>query len=266
MSEQQHYQDYQEPKKSGRGCCFYGCLGMLLITVLGSLAIFFGGRMLLDQFRDKFTETAARDLPVVSYTQEDADALTDRLTAFRDALEKGEDAEPLELDTNDLNILISEKLGAPAGGGVDFSDAVYLEIMDDLIRAEISLPLDFLPIWKDRFFNGSGSVSASVSNGRLEVYIEELEVRGEPVPQAAMDGISQENVAADVVAQNPELRNSLQDIEELIIRDGKIIIIPAKNRGTMIHSDDAENLDDSLMMEVEEEAAEAEAVSAEAAP
>lgn len=265
MSEQVQYGEYQEnQKKSGRGCCFYGCLGMLLITVLGGLGIFFGGRMMLNQFRDKYTDVAARDLPTVEYTQEDADALTDRITAFRDAMEKGEETGPLELDTRDLNILIAEKLGAPTGGGIDLSDAVYLEIVDDLIRAEISLPLDFLPLWKDRFINASGSVSAEISNGRLGVYVQELEVRGEAFPQAVMDNLSQENLAADAVSQNPELRDGLADIEELVIRDGKIIIIPAKNDGVVIHSDEAAGLDEGIVMETEADA-EAEA-PAESAP
>lgn len=199
------------------GCLLGGCLGLLLLMLGGLAAIGVGSVWFYRQQIAKYTSGEARPLPIVEVSQQELQQLEARVEAFQEQVEQGEAADQLVLTADDINALISkeEKLRGK----------VYVTLEDGLIKAEVSIPASALPGGKDRFFNGSVTVNASLEDGVLIVTLEEAEVNGQPVPEEIMSEIRKQNLAKDMY-QDPETAEKLRRFERLIVEGDKLILIP----------------------------------------
>ncbi|MGE3821518.1 MAG: hypothetical protein AB7I30_19070 [Isosphaeraceae bacterium] len=211
---------YVEPPPKGRGCLFYGCLaagvaGLLGLVVIGGtayMAWYYYSRLV-----DEYTASAPMDLPKVEATEERVADVETRWNTFKDALDKGEEAEII-LDQDDVNILASRE--------PDLKDHVYFTLEDDKAKVELSFDLSKtnLPRTKGRFFNAKATVTAEVNqSGRMDVRLLDIEVAGKPLPEEVSKGIGAENLA-DSVVKNRDNREFMDKIERVEVKDSKVYI------------------------------------------
>src|SRR5690606_8940958 len=133
--------------------------------------------------------------------------------------DEGTATEPLILDEDDVNALIAE-----GDSKNPFRDSLRVEMEGDTIKSQLSLPMDDFPLpgFKGRYLNGTAELRATLKDGDLEVRVESLTVKGEPLPPQLMDELRKENLAAEMM-NDPEARKSLSNLESIEIRDGKLI-------------------------------------------
>src|SRR5205809_4032581 len=98
-----------EPAKR-RGCFFYGCITVLVLIVLVSIAGFFAIRYGLNKFTafvEQYTETTPMVLPKDPMSATDYQELDKRVTAFADAVNARKPTLPLVLSGDHINALIA---------------------------------------------------------------------------------------------------------------------------------------------------------------
>ncbi|MEO8496414.1 MAG: hypothetical protein ABI614_15205, partial [Planctomycetota bacterium] len=96
---------------------------------------------------------------------------------------------------------------------------------DGEVIGDVSIPVDFLPGGKGRFFNASATFNVTLENGVLIVTLKDANVKGEKLPQQFIDAMGKENLAKDAY-KDPEVAATLSRIESLSIEHDKIILKP----------------------------------------
>lgn len=217
-----YYPQDEKPGRRGPGCFLWGCIIAVVLVVGGMAAVLGGGYYMYAQMRDKYTDTQPMALPEIPLSQEERQSVKERFDRFREAVDAGEPAEPLILDEDEVNTLIAESDSEDT-----MKDSVRVQIEDDTVKGQISVPLDDVPLpgLKGRYFNGSAELRGSLKDGRLEVYIENASVKGEPVPENVMAEMRKENLTAEIM-NDPEARKTLEKLESLEVRDGRVVIVP----------------------------------------
>src|SRR4051812_37881962 len=95
--------------KEPRGCFFYGCMTLIVLAVLMLIIIAIGGYFgyrAYSRFVEQYTSPTPMKLAQVEMSEDDRKALRERFDAFKKALDQGEDAEPLVLNSDELNVLV----------------------------------------------------------------------------------------------------------------------------------------------------------------
>jgi hypothetical protein len=213
---------YAEPPRKPRGCLFYGCLiaGILaLLTVLMIAAFIFLGIRAYFNVRDHYTSPTPMVLPKLEMSDEERKALRDRIDAFSDALEDGEDAEPLVLTGDELNAFLLEDS--------ELKDRVHFVVEGDQLKGEMSVPLGDtgLPGLKGRYLNGEATFRASLQNGQLVINAESAEINGQRIPDKYMAEFRKANLVEDAM-DKPITARILRSLQSIEIKDGKVIITP----------------------------------------
>ena len=222
-------------EKPSRGC-LYGCLavGVLILGtfICGGFAVYFfiAGQV------EKYTAATATELPAVEYTEEQLESLHARIDTFKEAVEGDEQAEDLVLTAEEINALINEE--------EKMRGRAHVDIKDDVVIGDISIPTDSLPGGKGRFFNASATFDVSLERGVLIVTLNSAEVKGEPVPEEFMEAMRKENLAKDVY-KDPENAKVLSRFESIEIVDDKIILRLKREEESSDTDDSSEDADAS---------------------
>ncbi len=211
-------------KKFPWGCLLGGCATVLLLMVLGTAATIYGGFRLVRGQVEMYTSDQPVEIPVVSSTPEETAAVWKRIDDFKAALEKGDDQPPLVLTADDINVLISSEK--------ELAGRLFVKIEEGEITGEASFPADAIPFGKGRYFNGSVSLKASLQDGIVVVALDQATVNGKPVPEEAMNGMRNQNLAKDAF-NDPKAAEFLRKFESLTIQNDSIILIPAKQKPTL---------------------------------
>ena len=114
------------PKR--RGCLFYGCLTLIILSLVGASLLFLGYRYALKtvaQFKEQYTEATPAQIESVEVPADQLKSLQERVARFASALDK-QQQEELVLSADDINALI--------GSDPSFKDA---RIKDNLITAAL---------------------------------------------------------------------------------------------------------------------------------
>ncbi len=229
MSEKVPFERLNQPQQQGKSCWFYGCIIAAVAGLLGLVAMGFSGWWLYkkaDAMVTEFTSETGEKLPVVVYTDAEIEALEDRIDTFTQSLTNQEPSLELELTDDDINALVAARGQFPNN-----QPPVHVQIEGDKIQAQLSVPLDIiadktgLDILRGRFLNGEGAMKVSIVNGRIEAYLQDLEVNGKQVPEDIMKQIRNENMAKDT-RLSPKEQEALDRFERIEIKDGKLIIVP----------------------------------------
>jgi hypothetical protein len=184
------------PKK--RGCFFYGCITSLIILFVLVVGFFIAVRLAIrwgNNMVAQYTDTSAMTVPKTDMRDDEIKALKARVAAFNSAVDARSNTPPLVLTSREINTLV-----ATSPDLKDYKDKFYVTLEGDTVKGQISLPLEglvkmpFVDV-KGRYLNGSGTFKASVNNGELSVFVEELEARGKPLPDKFMAGIKAQNLA-----------------------------------------------------------------------
>jgi hypothetical protein len=213
------------PKK--RGCFFYGCLTLVILTVVLGVTAFFAVRYTLGKmnaFVDQFTDTRPAALPKATMDKAAYDELEKRVAAFKDALDGRQAGAALTLTAQDLNGLIAN---SPALQ--QWKDQLYVTIDGDQVKGEVSLPLGQMANLpgmshlQGRYLNGSAALKVALSGGLLDVRLLTLDVKGAPLPEQFLAGMRGQNLAKDAT-RDPKTAEALQRLESLEIKDGAVTL------------------------------------------
>lgn len=208
------------PQKRTLGCFAYGCITVVILAVIAIVALTYWTKSAFDNLVDNYTDETPLVLPVVDISDAELTVLKERVDVFRKAVDENETEVRLELTANELNALIMHDSEMEALKG-----KVYLDIKDDQLVGEVSLPLGELdiPFGEGRYFNGHGVFDVSLIRGELAVYVEVLEINGEALPSAFMGGLEGKNLLenANFDDDTEEFMDRLKTLE---IRDEKVVL------------------------------------------
>lgn len=202
-----------------RGCFFYGCLSLavlgLLVLVLGVVG-YFVVKSTVTRWTNDYTETTPALVEKVEYPRAKMDALRAQLAAFKDALDKGTNQIELVLTADDLNALISQEK--------EIQGKLFVRI-DDRIKGELSLPLeDMGPLkLKGRYLNGSVTFKVALANGALDVRLDDVTVKGKPLPGMLSSEFKKQNFAQNF-QNDPQTATNIAKFESVQITNGTVIL------------------------------------------
>src|SRR5262249_37692777 len=147
------------PKEAPRkhGCLFYGCITVIVLTVLIGIMIFLGVRKLYNTMYE-YTEDKPMAFPPLQMAVEDRKAVKKRLEDFIAAVKEGKETEPLVLDSDDCNALIQ------SGETNSLRDRIYVKIEGDEVKGQVSWPLEGIPGMKGRYANGEADLKVSLTD------------------------------------------------------------------------------------------------------
>lgn len=133
--------------------------------------------------------------------------------------ESGGDSVELVLSDREINSLIQT---LPDLEGL--RDRLVVGIEGETLRCKVSVPLEDLPfnLGKGRFLNGEGVLRVSIRDGELDLRVDELTVRGKPLPAGLMEGLRGRNLAENVKIEDGDVRRGLRRIERLEVKDGML--------------------------------------------
>jgi hypothetical protein len=80
-------------------------------------------------------------------------------------------------------------------------------------------------VFKGRYLNGSATFNLSFSNGVLWVAPQTIIVKGRPLPEAFMQEIRKQNLAA-ALANEPAAVVVLQGLQDIRVKEGKLVAVP----------------------------------------
>ncbi|MDB6020127.1 MAG: hypothetical protein JWR19_4616 [Pedosphaera sp.] len=213
------------PKK--RGCFFYGCITSLVLLVIVLVVGFLGVRFALhkiDAMVAQYTDTQAMVMPKEEMPAAELEKLKARFAAFQVALDAHSNAVPLILTGPEINALLRSSPNMKA-----MHDSFYVAVEGDQIKGQLSLPLSQIKFplvdLNGRYLNGAAVFKAVLTNDQLWVTIQQLEVKGKPVPEQFMTQFRNKNLAEDA-QNNPTNSAAIRNFESIEIKDGKVIITP----------------------------------------
>jgi len=219
-----------ETKKEGKkGYGKYiaiGCLMAVVILMICGYIAYRGIKGSITSLLEEYTDTESRAFPLPTASENEIRILITRMDEFKRAVIAGEPAEPLILTSDEINQLIYYH--------PDWSELkgkANIEFEDERIEASISFPLgsfgEFLGFEKDRYLNGSAVFSIELNQGRLLVFLDSVEVRGESLPESFMQRLRSENLAKDAF-EDEELALVIEKLESITVENGQLYIVPKK--------------------------------------
>ena len=172
------------------------------------------------------TQETPTEIPEITLTDAQQEDVTTRFGDFIAGIDGDADPVPLELSGQELNALLREFGSAFSDFPVD---SIVLTIQDDVLKADASVPTDVVPflsfIAPGRYLNGASVVSVSLSDGELEINLEDIQFGALPIPAEAIQEMQQENLGREIM-NNPEIRAYIRKLESVEVTDGKLIITP----------------------------------------
>jgi hypothetical protein len=202
---------------------------LTLVVLMIALAVgaFFLGRYAMNRiavFIEEYTETSPMAMAAVDMPAEEYSGLERRLQDFQTGLREGRRLEPLVLTARELNALIARKPELEA-----WRDKLQVELEGSRVKGQMSLPLDELAKLPGlsrlagRYLNGAAVLDVSLQNGRLDVRVNALEVKGQPLPREVLSQLRQHNLAQDL-EQNRALADVLGQLKSIEVAEGEVTI------------------------------------------
>ncbi|MXW04653.1 MAG: hypothetical protein F4Z81_06255 [Gemmatimonadetes bacterium] len=198
-----------------------GCLSAIILLAVIVGAAYYFILQASDELVDTYTSPEPRDFARVEEGRDEALSVIDRFRDFVIALERGDETESFSLSADDINALLEyEDLLR------EFHGMARVDIQDDRLLAEISVPLDlFNERFEGRYLNGTGELSVEMRDGRLEVNIDRLEVGGRNIPEEFMNEIRKNNLV-ETLLQDPSLERFMGLVKSVKVEDGRVVIEP----------------------------------------
>jgi hypothetical protein len=211
------------PKSSSNASgCLIGCLIVLVIGVAGVALTVFATYRVGKGAIDAMTEDAPQVLPEVTMTDEESVAASEKLDEFTEAIKSGQsDTKTFSFTGQEINVMLRANEDVRALG-----ESVFVTIEDSEVRGEVSFNLgEFIPIsfLEGRYANGSATFSVSASDGRLFVFVEDFQMKGNDAPPEILDQLRQENLAKDMV-DDPDFRELMNNVESVTVEGDQLVV------------------------------------------
>jgi hypothetical protein len=213
----------EQGKKPGRGCLFYGgIVGAIILAVL-ILAAYLGYRY-ARHLVDQFTDTSPAPMPTMRISSEELKQVQERIDRFSKVVSEGKADEPLVITGDEVNALIMSDTGAEKIRG-----HLYVTLEGNQVKAQISIPAEMVGLrpLRGRFINGTGEFKVSLHDGKFEFIAESLSAKGQPLPENVMRHIRAQNLASQF-NEDPDFASAISKLQDIQVRDGKLIIVPKK--------------------------------------
>jgi hypothetical protein len=211
----------EQPNKRGRGCLFYVLVvgGILALIILAGAL---GGLCTARKMVRDYTDPQPVILPTVNLSQDQFEELQDRVATFQQALRQQRRTDPLVLTADELNVLLATTPAAQS-----LSNKLHVRIEGDTLKGDLSLPLEALglPVFRDRYLNGTATFGVELKDGHLELRTQRLLVKGKNLPRVYMDKIRGQNLA-EKVNSDPRASMALENLQEVRVHDGKLQVVP----------------------------------------
>lgn len=198
-----------------------GCLWVVVLVFVALGLMVQGAIKQFNVWFATYTATAPRVLPQPSGTDEQIDQVLEKVAFFAEELRLGQASAPLVLSADEINLWLYYHPDAEM-----LAETVRISIKDDLLQAEVSLPLSNMGEWgKGRYLNGTVIIDLSVVSGRLMVFLQGIEVGNKPITKALLEQIREVNLAEDL---NNDLKYSewMRSINLVYVKSGELWIVP----------------------------------------
>ena len=215
-------------KKSSWGCAKYaavGCAVLLLLGIIGGFIAYRCAKGYVSNMVTQYAATKPQKLPSAEGTAQEAEDTAKRLEEFAKALKEDRPAPEIAMTSEELNTLIQKHPQCR-----ELAEKIHLELEGDKLKGEVSLPLDKLgEMFKGRYLNGSAVFRVGMTEGRLQLFIDTLTIKGQPAPEEFMKFIRAKNLA-DEVYKKPEAAAIIEKLGAVTVRDGTLILTPKKTQ------------------------------------
>jgi len=180
------------------------------------------GRMLYKKAMAYVSDNPAT-IEVYQATEQEVADVKDKCAAIRNAVESGEGGS-FAFTADEFNTLIAseEKLKELRG-------KLFVKIDNNVISAEGSVPLEKLEIGplKGKYLNGNIGIEVKTEHGRLKVFLTDVVVNGESVPESFLKELRKKDLAAELYAnRDPKTQEAMAEFEEKVekidVADGKL--------------------------------------------
>ncbi len=212
-------------RSSGCGCLGGGCAMAIVIFLLLGGAVFWGAWSTFNGIKS-MTVTQAKPIPASNATEADAQAALEKVKAFNTTFAAGQEAK-ISLSANELNALIARYEPWSALRG-----RVYTTIEGDKIAAQVSLPLNQIRLFQDRFFNGEVSMTFITEKGKPRPNVVTVRTGDVEFPRWAMRYITSksfvESLGVPSISEDDSIGSNLTGLE---IKDNQIIVRARKKVG-----------------------------------
>jgi hypothetical protein len=217
-------------KRGGRGCLFYGAIAFVLVLIGVMVGIYFGARTAARAAVAKYTATAPVQLPRLNISAAEEERVAEELARTAQEAASGQGVGEVVLTEQQLNVLLGQSAQVKP-----FREHLYLQPEGDVLKAQMSLPLDQFEEWKaftqkigareltNRYLNGTAFLELSVTNGGLQMSITNLVVNNETLPAQFTSRLRSQNFAENA-NNSPELQAALQKVEDIEVKDGRVVI------------------------------------------
>ncbi len=210
------------PTGKKRGCLFFGCMTAVVLALVAGVGTYFFVEW-VSGLIEQYTGDEPLELPVADIAADDLEELRNRWDRFKREVQEDEAVEPLELTAEEINALIQND-----PEWKNLKGRLYVEIDErDRVRGQVSIPLGDLESepFDGRYLNGSATFEVSMESGVLVVTLTSVEVKGEPLPEAVLEGFLDQNLAGDLY-DDAETAKLLRRLDKVEVKDGKIRITP----------------------------------------
>jgi hypothetical protein len=206
-----------------RGCFFYGCLTLIILTLIAAVGGVLLFRYVQTQVRGavaEYTESQPMQLEKADVSPAKLEALRNRINAFREATANRTAPQELVLTADDINTLLANQPDLR-----DLADKLFVIIEDDQMKAKISWPLpDIGPLkLKGRYLNGIGTFKVSLSKGDLDVRLQDVEVKGKPIPVQILQELRKQDFGEEI-QRDQQAAAAINQIDSVEVKDGTVII------------------------------------------
>lgn len=211
----------KKSRKSRGGCFLYGCLFSILGVLLLGIAVAVGGYYFLKGQATQFTEPDPISMPEVNLSAEEITQIATRFKEFQELVLVGTEEESSELVEL---VLTAEELNAMIEQNPDLKGRVHIAIDEDQLVGQVSIPTDFIPLLKGRYFNATATFDVSLEEGLLSINLADATVKGAPVPEQYLAALRNENLVKEM-NDDPKSSEVIRRLESLEIKEGKIRLL-----------------------------------------
>lgn len=196
-----------------------GVGALVMLAIVAFIALFSYYRSLIKNY----TDIKPRPLPAIEVSKDKVQQLWVRWKDFTDKLFSKEPPEPFVLTEDDINQMICY-----SGNAKDF---LRVKIEGNKIKALFTVPLDLTnkKELKGKFLNGIATLALQLEDGFLKLNLESALVNDKPAPNWLVNHIKKRNILENL-ENNYEFLQILQELDDVQVRDGAIVFIPAKKQ------------------------------------
>lgn len=188
----------------------------LVLVLVGYL----GYRHLITWVVAEYTDSKPAVIESVEVSPAQFQALQKRVTDFKAALDDQKLSQELRLTAEDINALIANDPGEK-----QFKNKLFVMIDGDRITGKVSWPLD--KVWpsklKGRYLNGVATFKPSLENGLLLVTLEDLQVKGKPLPARMLAQFKKQNLAEDL-QRDVQTARTIQKFDSIRVTNGAVVL------------------------------------------